>query len=65
MGLIPTFWGIRRREDIAKTLEDLESLTHAAYWLSNLDIPARLIAIPEGRWIWKVDKAKRRRTAWA
>ena len=48
VGLIPTFWGIRRREDIAKNLEHLESLTKAAYWLSNLDIPVRLVAIPEG-----------------
>ncbi len=48
VGLIPSFWGIRRRADIAKNLEHLESLTHAAYWLSNLDIPVRLIAIPEG-----------------
>src|SRR6188508_999692 len=48
VGLIPSFWGIRRREDIEKNLEHLESLTYAAYWLSNLDIPVRLIAIPEG-----------------
>src|SRR5436189_5509527 len=48
VGLIPSFWGIRRREDMAKNLEHLESLTHAAFWLSNLDIPVRLIAIPEG-----------------
>ena len=31
VGLIPSFWGIRRREDIAKNLEHLESLTKAAY----------------------------------
>ena len=48
VGLIPSFWGIRRREDITKNLEHLESLTKAAFWLSNLDIPVRLIAIPEG-----------------
>jgi predicted amidohydrolase len=48
VGLVPSFWGIRRREDIAKNLEHIESLAHAAYWLSNLDIPVRLIAIPEG-----------------
>src|SRR5215468_5106374 len=48
VGLIPTFWGIRRRDDIAKNLEHLESLTKAAFWLSNLDIPLRLVAIPEG-----------------
>jgi hypothetical protein len=48
VGLIPSFWGIRRREDMEKNLELLESLTKAAFWLSNLDIPVRLIAIPEG-----------------
>jgi beta-ureidopropionase len=48
VGLIPTFWGIRERADIAKNLDHLESLTTAAFWLSNLDIPVRLLAIPEG-----------------
>jgi beta-ureidopropionase len=48
VGLIPSFWGIRRRADIEKNLEHLESLTKAAFWLSSLDIPVRLIAIPEG-----------------
>ena len=48
VGLIPTFWGIRRREDIKHNLEHLKSLTKAAFWLSNLDIPVRLLAIPEG-----------------
>ena|ERR1700726_4015509 len=48
VGLIPSFWGIRRREDMAKNLDHIESLTHAAFWLSNLDIPVRLFAIPEG-----------------
>jgi len=48
VGLIPSFWGIRRREDITKNLEHLESLTKAAFWLSSLDIPVRLVAIPEG-----------------
>src|ERR1700751_3760865 len=48
VGLIPSFWGIRRREDIEKNLEHLESLTKAEFWLSNFDIPVRLVAIPEG-----------------
>lgn len=48
VGLIPTFWGIRRREDIQKNLEHIEDLTKAAFWLANLDIPVRLVAIPEG-----------------
>ena len=49
VGLIPTFYGIRRRGDIEQNIEHLKSLTKAAFWLSNLDIPVRLMAIPEGR----------------
>jgi hypothetical protein len=48
VGLVPTFWGIRRREDIQKNLDHIEELTKAAFWLANLDIPVRLIAVPEG-----------------
>ena len=48
VGLIPTFCGIRRREDIKHNIEHLKSLTKAAFWLSNLDIPVKLLAIPEG-----------------
>lgn len=48
VGLIPTIWGIRKREDIDKNIDHLKSLSKAAYWLSNLDIPVRLLGIPEG-----------------
>jgi hypothetical protein len=48
VGLIPTVRGIRKREDIAVNLEHLTHLTKAAAWLSSLDLPVRLIAIPEG-----------------
>ena len=48
VGLIPTFWGIRRREEIKHNIEHLKGLTKAAFWLSNLDIPVSLLAIPEG-----------------
>ena len=48
VGLIPTIWGIRSRDDINKNIDHLSSLSKAAYWLSNLDIPVRLIGIPEG-----------------
>src|SRR6202795_3029766 len=48
VGLIPTFYGIRRRDDIEHNIEHIKSLTKAAFWLSNLDIPVRLLAIPEG-----------------
>jgi predicted amidohydrolase len=48
VGLVPTFWGVRTRDDIQKNLNHLHSLTQAALRLSNLDIPVRLLAIPEG-----------------
>jgi beta-ureidopropionase len=48
VGLVPTFWGIRRREDIKKNLDHIADLTRAAFWLANLDIPVKLVAIPEG-----------------
>src|ERR1017187_10081971 len=48
VGLIPTVRGIRRREDIAVNLENLRHLVKAAAWLSSLELPVRLIALPEG-----------------
>jgi predicted amidohydrolase len=48
VGLIPTFWGVRRRDDIKKNLDHLCHLTEAAIMMSNLEIPVRLIVIPEG-----------------
>ncbi len=40
--------GIRKREDIAVNLENLRHLVKAAAWLSSLELPVRLIALPEG-----------------
>src|ERR671936_1383644 len=48
VGLIPTVRGIRKRKDIKINLDHLSHLVKAASWLSSLDIPVRLIAIPEG-----------------
>lgn len=48
VGLIPTVRGIRRRADIQVNLDHLRHLVKAASWLSSLDLPVRLIAIPEG-----------------
>jgi predicted amidohydrolase len=48
VGLIPTVRGIRKRADIRINLEHLKHLVKAAAWLSSLDLPVRLIAIPEG-----------------
>jgi hypothetical protein len=49
VGLIPTFWGIRRREDIKHNIEHLKSLTKAAFWLSNLDIRCGCSPFPKAR----------------
>src|ERR1700741_3796578 len=48
LGLVPTMRGIRHRDEIKTNLEHLSHLIKAASWLSSLDLPVRLIAIPEG-----------------
>ncbi|MGC2491394.1 nitrilase-related carbon-nitrogen hydrolase [Candidatus Binatus sp.] len=48
VGLIPVARGIKTRADIAINLEHLAHLTKAAASISSLDLPVRLIAIPEG-----------------
>lgn len=48
VGLIPVVWGISKREDIMRNIEHHRQMVKAAFWLANLDLPVRLIAIPEG-----------------
>src|SRR5436305_14597411 len=48
VGLVPTVRGIRKRADIGRNLEHIAQLFKAASWLSSLDLPVRLVAIPEG-----------------
>src|SRR6201997_2565697 len=48
VGLIPTVRGIRKREDIQLNLEHMAHMCKAAAWLSSLELPVRLIALPEG-----------------
>ena len=48
VGLVPTVWGISRRAEITKNIEHLASMANAALWLSSLDLPVKLIALPEG-----------------
>src|SRR5258708_23159900 len=48
LGLVPTMRGIRHRDEIGVNLEHLSHLIKAASWLSSLDLPVRLIAVPEG-----------------
>ena len=46
IGLVPTMRGIRHRDEIRVNIEHLSHLIKAASWLSSLDLPVRLIAIP-------------------
>src|SRR5262249_21110346 len=48
IGLVPTMWGIRTRADIRRNLEHLDHLVTASTWLGGLDLPVRLVAVPEG-----------------
>jgi hypothetical protein len=48
VGLIQTMRGIRRRDEIMWNIEHISHLIKAASWLSSMDLPVRLICIPEG-----------------
>ena len=46
IGLVPTMWGIRRREDIRRNLEHLDHLVTASTWLGGSSSTKRL-----GSWL--------------
>jgi predicted amidohydrolase len=48
VGLVPAVRGIRSRHEITVNLEHLSHMAKAAAWLSSLELPVRLIALPEG-----------------
>jgi beta-ureidopropionase len=48
VSLVPTMRGIRHRGKITVNIEHISHVIKAASWLSSLDLPVRLIAIPEG-----------------
>src|SRR4051794_37476090 len=48
VGLVPAVRGIRKRADIQLNIEHISHMIKAAAWLSSLDLPVRLIALPEG-----------------
>jgi len=48
VGLVPTVWGVRHRREIEKNIDHLASMANASLWLSSLDLPVKLIALPEG-----------------
>lgn len=48
VGLIPTVWGISHRDDILRNIDHIRHMMKAACWLSGLDLPVKLVALPEG-----------------
>jgi predicted amidohydrolase len=40
--------GAHKRDEIKLNIEHIAELTHAAIWLSEIDLPVKLLAIPEG-----------------
>ncbi len=48
LALQPVMRGAHKREDIVRNLDHIAELARAAVWLSAIDMPVRLITIPEG-----------------
>ena len=48
VGLSPTVRGVQKREQIKTNIDHLHSVCKAACWLTSLDLPVRLIVVPEG-----------------
>ena len=49
VGLVPTMWGIRKREDIFKNIEHHKHMLKAACWLSDIDLPGQAGSHPGRR----------------
>jgi len=48
VGLVPTVWGVSARSQIMRNIEHHAHMMKAACWLASLDLPVRLVALPEG-----------------
>ncbi|HHY66490.1 nitrilase-related carbon-nitrogen hydrolase [Kyrpidia sp.] len=48
VGLVPTIYGVRKRAEIRRNLDHISEMIAAATWLSGMDLPVRLVVIPEG-----------------
>jgi predicted amidohydrolase len=48
LALQPSFHGVRDRSDIMANIESVSLLIDVAIWMSETELPVRLIAIPEG-----------------
>src|SRR5713101_6263698 len=48
LALQPTMRGCRKRSEVAVNISHISELIDAAVWLSAIDLPVRLICVPEG-----------------
>ena len=48
LALQPTMRGCRKRSEVSVNIRHISELIDAAVWLSAIDLPVRLICIPEG-----------------
>src|SRR6478672_7015243 len=48
VGLVTTVWGISKRSEIMRNIDHHRHMVKAASWLASLDLPVRLVALPEG-----------------
>ncbi len=48
LGLSPSMRGVRQRGEIKGNIEHIGELIAASVWLSQIELPVKLIAIPEG-----------------
>lgn len=48
IGISPVVHGISKREDIKRNLDNLENMIHGAITTCNINMPVKLVALPEG-----------------
>ncbi|MCU7805372.1 MAG: hydrolase [Candidatus Thiodiazotropha sp. (ex Lucinoma borealis)] len=48
LALQPVIQGAHKRDDIVRNLDHITELSRAAVWLSAIDLPVKLVTIPEG-----------------
>jgi len=48
LGISPVMRGAEKKEDIKRNIAHISEVIDAAIWLSGIDMPVRLITIPEG-----------------
>ena len=48
LAISPAMWGIEKREDTQKNLAHISDCIDAAIWLAGIEMPVKLITIPEG-----------------